>query len=549
MYLRYFFKDSTTNAPNHPFKGKSQFTPPLPDNTNLLEYVSRVYLELTSHNNNHTFTHNNYSSEEIASLKSLQNNEELIVKPADKGGAIVIWPKDDYLREASNQLDNTAHYKYIADNPFPSVITNIQKFISNAHKAKLIDYTTYQFLLPPIPTRIPTLYLLPKIHKPDIPGRPIISGCDGPTVRLSKFADHFLKPLVNNTPSYVKDSTAFLNRIFQLNNNLPNNIILITIDVKSLYTNIPNEEGIKACINQLNNDNNTNEDINFIQEILTHVLFNNYFEFNGKYYLQTHGTAMGSPMAPSYANLFMGELEQKILQDAPGGLVPLEWIRFIDDIFAIWTHGNETLMEFLLYINNFHTTIKFDIEHSHKSVHFLDTTIFINNSNQLESDLYIKPTDKTLLLHHNSFHPNSCKNSIIYSQALRYRRLITNDETLHHRLNNLRIILVTRGYSRDIINNAFQKALQYTQHDLLHTNYDNTIYPSHSHHNTNITNNLNFSIPYNTNTTHIGSILRRHWHLIENDPTLKILWPNTPLISYQRNKNLKDQLIHSKFLR
>ena len=127
---------------------------------------------------------------------------------------------------------------------------------------------------------------------------------------------------------------------------------------------------------------------------------------------------MGSPMAPSYANLFMGQLEHNMLRDAPGGLIPLEWIRFIDDIFAIWTHGIDKLKEFLHHINNFHPTIKFEIEYSYERVHFLDTNIYINNLKQLESDLFIKPTDKALLLHNLSFHPNNCKISIIYSQAL-----------------------------------------------------------------------------------------------------------------------------------
>ena len=138
-------------------------------------------------------------------------------------------------------------------------------------------------------------------------------------------------------------------------------------------------------------------------------------------------------MAPSYANLFMGELEQHILQNAPGGLIPLEWIRFIDDIFAIWPHGTDRLMEFLTYINTSHPTIKFEYEYSHKSVHFL------------ESDLYIKPTDRRLLLHHDSFHPNSCKTSI-HSQALRYRRLITNNDTLHkHYISTTCALLITRA--------------------------------------------------------------------------------------------------------
>ena len=76
-----------------------------------------------------------------------------------------------------------------------------------------------------------------------------------------------------------------------------------------------------------------------LQKILTLILCNNYFKFNNEYYLQTHGTAMGSPLAPSYAKLPIFSwvnLKQHILQNARGGLIPLEWIRFVDHIFAIW---------------------------------------------------------------------------------------------------------------------------------------------------------------------------------------------------------------------
>ena len=138
---------------------------------------------------------------------------------------------------------------------------------------------------------------------------------------------------------------------------------------------------------------------------------------------------MGSPMAPTYANIFMAMLDRKLLKQAPQGLIIIEWIRFIDDIFAIWTHGLDKLKTFLTYINNLQPTIKFDYTYSAKSVNFLDTTIYINSTGKLESDLYIKPTDRTLLLHQNSFHPQSCKNTIIYSQALQYRRTITDDLT------------------------------------------------------------------------------------------------------------------------
>ena len=543
MHLRYFFKESpNNNIPSHPFKLKSDFTPPLPDNENLLEFISLVYKEIHSHSNTPTNIHKNYSREQISALNNLQKNDNLIVKPADKGGAIVIWPRDDYIHEASKQLANTTHYNHISTNPIPELITRIRQFVHNNHKLGQFDYTTFKFVMPPTPTKTPTLYLLPKIHKAGNPGRPIISGCDGPTVRLSKYADHFLKPLVSNIPSFVKDSTDFLRRIFKLNHNLPNDIILLTIDVRSLYTNIPHDDGIAASIEYLQRFN-SEANTDFLQEILTLVLHNNYFEFDNKYYLQTQGTAMGSPMAPSYANLFMGQLEHNMLRDAPGGLIPLEWIRFIDDIFAIWTHGIDKLKEFLHHINNFHPTIKFEIEYSYERVHFLDTNIYINNLKQLESDLFIKPTDKALLLHNESFHPNNCKISIIYSQALRYVRLITNRNRLSERLQDLRVNLITRGYTNNIIDNAFNKALQYTQSNLLidenqeNNNNNKTVRIDDNSTNQCPTNEpnsnkpiLTFSVPYNTNTTHIGSILRKYWHLIDQDPSLKLLWPEPPLV-------------------
>jgi hypothetical protein len=54
---------------------------------------------------------------------------------------------------------------------------------------------------------------------------------------------------------------------------------------------------------------------------------------------------------------------------------------------------------------------------------------------------------------------------------------------------------------------------------------------------------LTLSIPFNTDTTHIGQIRQKHWHLIESDPTLKILLPNIPMVAYKRNKNIKEMLV------
>ena len=95
----------------------------------------------------------------------------------------------------------------------------------------------------------------------------------GPTARLSEYANHFLKPLMNHIKSYVKDSTNFLQGIISLNDKLPDNIILLTIDVKSLYTNITNDEGIKASMEVLKKHNTQNYgDINVIRQTLKLIL-------------------------------------------------------------------------------------------------------------------------------------------------------------------------------------------------------------------------------------------------------------------------------------
>ncbi|KAK3730655.1 hypothetical protein QZH41_007939 [Actinostola sp. cb2023] len=167
---------------------------------------------------------------------------------------------------------------------------------------------------------------------------------------------------------------------------------------------------------------------------------------------------MGTRMAPSYANLFMSHLESLLLEHPPGNLLPLVWKRYIDDIFILWTHGSSTLQTFLNHINAFHPTIKFTYTTSPSSINFLDTRIHITPQQTLESSLYTKPTDNSLLLHQTSHHPLSCKLlGTIFSQALRYRRLITQDEELHKQLNRLRLILLSRGYPNYTITSSFQK--------------------------------------------------------------------------------------------
>ena len=120
----------------------------------------------------------------------------------------------------------------------------VEEIINDLHQGNHIDTMTKKWLSQtPSPPRIPLFYTLTKIHKPVLTGRPIISGCDGPT-ELSSFLDHILQPIDKVQKSSLKDTTQFINFIEK--RKVPNNAILVSMDVTSLYTNIPQEEGINT---------------------------------------------------------------------------------------------------------------------------------------------------------------------------------------------------------------------------------------------------------------------------------------------------------------
>ena len=152
---------------------------------------------------------------------------------------------------------------------------------------------------------------------------------------------------------------------------------MCTLDIISLYTNIPYNEGIQSikgllAIHKLPNSLLHNS---YITELLEVVLTNNHFEFNSKHHHQVSGTATGTKLAPSYANLFLTKFEEKYVYTYP--LQPKLWKRFIDDIFLIWPHGMDSLLQFIKQLNTVHSTIKFTSNISPTEISFLDLTVYI----------------------------------------------------------------------------------------------------------------------------------------------------------------------------
>ena len=150
--------------------------------------------------------------------------------------------------------------------------------------------------MPPKPARTPLLYGLPKVHKPNIPLRPIVSACDSPTDQLSNYVTHFIQPLVEILPSYIRDRKHFLQLLESLLP-LPENAILVTADVASLYTNIPHKEGTEFVLHYMKLHASTlppgTLSPHKIVVLLGTILKNNNLSFMDRHFLQLVGTAMG----------------------------------------------------------------------------------------------------------------------------------------------------------------------------------------------------------------------------------------------------------------
>ena len=349
---------------------------------------------------------------ERKAIKELRENSEINIKKADKGTTTVIMNKEAKIKEGLTQLNVEENYKPLEAPMVGETYNRAKQLISELHQRHHIDQITYKWLSQtPNPPRIPVFHTLTKIHKANLAGRPIISGCDGPTERISAFVNSLLQPIMKEQRSYLKDTTNFIN--FVEGTKVPKNTILVSMDVTSLYTNIPQEEGITTVCNAYDifYTNNPPIPTNFLKEMLRLILQENSFQFNGKDYLQIHGTAMGTKMAVSFANIFMAKIETEIINHCTKKL--LVWKRYMDDVFSLWDTGKEEIKTFIEQANSYNSTIKFTAEISDKEITFLDTRIYKGARFEKESNLdtrtHFKPAETFQYTHFKSCHPPGVK--------------------------------------------------------------------------------------------------------------------------------------------
>ena len=318
----------------------------------------------------------------------------------------------------------------------------------------------------------------------------------------------------------------------------PENSFPVTIDVVSLYTNIPHEDGIRSFEKYLDTRQNPTVATWYLILLLKLVLKGNLFEFNGQYYRQQIGTAMGSKCAPTLACLFMQDLEENTLLPQWGGTPPHLWKRFIDDVLFFWRGSEQELKLFIDHLNSKHPYIQFEATYDiqNRTVPFLDMTVTIGQDGFITTDLYRKETDVVQYLLPNSCHPSHITKNIPFSLGYRLLRLCSKPELLEKALEDLKKALLSRNYNPKIIFDAFQRVRSIPREEALKRvdrKKDNDRVP--------------LVITYHPSLPSISQIASKHWKVMtEDSPKLKRIFAAPPVVAYKRSKNLRDHLVRAK---
>ncbi|CAF1350003.1 unnamed protein product [Rotaria sordida] len=375
-------------------------------------------------------------------------------------------------------MEKTQAYQCLGINdPLFELIQRTNKYLLDLRLAKWITQKQYELLsIKPNEVELAHLYYLPKAHKPGTPLRPIISGLKHPTIKISKFLDDLLRPLFDKMAQETTVTSGFelvkkLQKWSILNMN--GNTILCTIDVVDLYTMIPQVEGVlslKKMLDYLKLKKVGNLKIETIIRLSRFVMQNNYFSYDGQFYHQSKGGAMGSPLTLTMANCYMFFFERQIAKQIKnsGGL----YFRYIDDLFIVINWPVRHLLKQIDKWKNFDENIKLN-PNINTFATFLDLYME-NRDGVLFTTVYQKPSYEPYYLPFNSIHPLHMKKNIPFTMLLRVIRYCSTFQTYLDEREKLRMALLFNKYPNKLIEEQFNNVLLKCNIDqpLTNFNYD-----------------------------------------------------------------------------
>ena len=375
-----------------------------------------------------------------------RSNPDIIFTRADKGNVTVTLDKNTYLTQMKELLNDTNTYAIVKKSPVTSIEKCLNKTVKKWLDNDFISKTIF-FKLRASDTLLPRAYGLPKIHKKQFPPpfRIIVSSVNTALYSLASYLQDIITNSIPKPKSHINNSFD----LYKILNgkHIKDNEVLFSLDVTSLFTNIPVELAIEGVLNRWNFIAlNTRIPKEEFVGALRFVLTSTFFTFDGTIYKQLFGTPMGSPLSPIIADIVMQDLEDGLIDSVD--LMISTYYRYVDDILLVAPENNiERILE---SFNKLHDRIKFTCEReTNRSLSFLDLFLQIKN-NFIIIDWYQKETFSGRTLSFFSNHPLCQKIGVIYNLI---DRALLLSHPIYHKVNIMKCIqiLIDNGYPLNII--------------------------------------------------------------------------------------------------
>ena len=478
LRLKYHFRNSFDVDPSI-VKPPSTFTPKGNQNAELEKMIDKLeHMNIQVVKSKDNIKHLRSALQEL--IQKTQDGE-IIIKSADKGDITVIMSPEYYARMCNNELSKSDFYCNKGDHDPSQGVTDAVNSFAERYK-EILTLKEYEYITKRS-YKMAYFYMLPKLHKSDyindllknsstyvhitnftqnIEGRPIVGGPCYHTSGLSEMIHIILHPILEHIPHIVKDSFDLLDRI---PDEIDDDTVLGTCDIKSLYTNISKDLALKSIDFWVTKFQNVIPLLSrfsktFILHALQIILDYNHFLYDDEFIRQIKGFAMGTKAAVVCANLVVAYLEMKMFALLPTiypqdivDFIIRNYFRFLDDLFYKWLK-NFDITKFYEVFDSLDPDLKFIFSLLSTQENYLDIRFHIIN-NKLEMDIYRKPTDSFNFLHYHSCHPKHTRDNIALSLAKRIVRIVSLD--IDKRLNELKGHLISCSHPEQSINYAFSK--------------------------------------------------------------------------------------------
>ena len=332
---------------------------------------------------------------------------------------------------------------------------NILNSLLKKGKISSIDFEK----LNPVGSRPGILYGLSKVHKSLVNGlpkvRPILSAIGTAAYNVAKFMVPILSPIANG-PLTITNSFDFNKELLEQNASL----FMGSLDVDALFISIPLDDTIDIGVEELfkNKDEVNKLSKKEVKELLNLATKESLFLFDNVYYYQIDGVAMGSPLGPTLANLFMSYHEQIWLNECPLDFKPKFYRRYVDDIFIL-VNKIEDIEKFKDYLNSKHSNINFTSEiETDCKMPFLDILIE-RKLGKFETSVYRKATFTGVYTHYESFLPSVYKFGLLSTLLFRYFSICSNFSLFHLEVLEFKKIFLRNGYPLNFIDACIKKFL------------------------------------------------------------------------------------------